>query len=100
MMSDSTPSASLSKSQGSLHVVTLNVWGQNGNWEDRRSVLINRLRELNPDLVAFQEALKTETYDQTVDLLGPGYHVVYQTEQDTHGTGCSIASRWPPGTVQ
>ena len=84
----------LLKSPGSIRVITLNLWGQNANWADRRSVLINGLRELNPDLVAFQEAIKNDDYDQTMDLLGPGYHVVYQTEQDTHGTRCSIASRW------
>jgi endonuclease/exonuclease/phosphatase family metal-dependent hydrolase len=99
-MTDITLSASLSKSQDSLRVVTLNVWGQYGGWEDRRSVLIDGLRNLNPDLVAFQEALKTESYDQTVDLLGPGYHIVYQTDRNTDGTGCSIASRWPLGTVR
>lgn len=99
-MSDTTLSASLSKPRGSLRVVTLNLWGQQGNWEERRLVLLEGLRELNPDLVAFQEARKTETYDQTVDVLGSGYHVVYQTERDAHGTGCSIASRWPPGNLQ
>ena len=92
-MSDTTLSAS-------LRVITLNLWGQQGNWEARRSVLIDGLRNRNPDLVAFQEARKTETDDQTVDLLGPGYHVVYQSERDAHGTGCSIASRWPLRNVQ
>src|SRR5215207_4932221 len=64
IMSDRTLSAS-------LRVITLNLWGQQGNWEARRSVLIDGLRNRNPDLVAFQEARKTETDDQTVDLLGP-----------------------------
>ena len=99
-MSDTGLSSAPLKSSGSLRVLTLNLWGQNDDWADRRSVLINGLRKLNPDLVAFQEALKTEDYDQTVDLLGPGYEVTYQTDRDTHGTRCSIASRWPLENVR
>ena len=40
-----------------VRVATLNLWGQNGAWEQRRSVLIEGLRGLQPDLIAFQEAI-------------------------------------------
>ena len=63
-----------SKHSGTVRVLTLNLWAQNAAWVDRRSVLIKGLRELNPDLVAFQEAIKTDDYDPTVDLLGSDYH--------------------------
>ena len=94
-MSDPNPSASRSSRAPGVRVVTLNLWGRSGAWSDRRSVLIDGLRDLRPDLVAFVEAIKTDDYDQTVDLLGTGYHVVYQSDRAADGVGVSIASRWP-----
>ena len=85
-----------------VRVATLNLWGLSGAWADRRSVLIDGFRELRPDLVAFQEPVKAEDYDQVVDLLGSGFHVVHHNAGlvgagDHHGA--SIASRWPLGEV-
>jgi len=77
----------------------LNVWGRNGEWTERRAVLMRGLREAQPDLVAFVEPIKADDYDETVDLLGPGYRVAYQTAREADGTGVSIASRWPVGEV-
>jgi endonuclease/exonuclease/phosphatase family metal-dependent hydrolase len=57
-------------------------------------------RALQPDLVAFQESIKTGDYDQTVDLLGPGFKVAHQNRRDPNGMGVSIASRWPLGAVR
>jgi endonuclease/exonuclease/phosphatase family metal-dependent hydrolase len=85
---------------GQLRVLTLNVWQRFGAWAERRSVLIDGLRVLKPDLVAFHESIKTEEYDQTVDLLGPGFNVVHGKGRDPNGMGVSIASRWPLGEVQ
>jgi endonuclease/exonuclease/phosphatase family metal-dependent hydrolase len=86
-----------------LRVLTLNLWGRSGAWEERRSVLIDGLRELQPDLVAFQEPVKNEEYDQAADLLGPGFHIAHQTVpargQSEH-IGTAIASRWPLGAVR
>jgi hypothetical protein len=69
-------------------------------------VLAEGFRKLTPDLVAFQEAVVGDGYDQVADILGPGYHVVHQTDreagrgEDTEdGQGISIASRWPLGEV-
>jgi len=58
-------------------------------------VLIGGLRALHPDLVAFQEAIKDERYDQVLDLLGPDFFVRHQMDRETDGQGASIASRWP-----
>ena len=82
-----------------VRVATLNLWGRNGAWADRRRVLVDGLRALRPDLVAFQEAVRTDDYDQTADLLGPGYQVVHQAERAADESGASIASRWPLGEV-
>jgi endonuclease/exonuclease/phosphatase family metal-dependent hydrolase len=63
-------------------------------------VLIDGLRHLQPDLVAFQETIVRPGYDQVVELLGGDYHVAHQSqglvaasEKGFHGV--SIASRWP-----
>lgn len=79
----------------SLRVVTLNVWAHHGDWERRRSLLVRGFRELRPDLVALQETVVTDDYDQARDLLGEDYHVVHQQRRESDGTGMSLASRWP-----
>jgi len=80
-----------------VRVATLNLWGRHGAWDERRSVLVDGLRELRPDVVAFQEAVVTDGYDQVADLLGASYHVAHQADRE--GTGLSIASRWEVGEV-
>jgi len=89
-----------------VRVATLNLWGRRGAWDERRSVLVEGFRELAPDLVAFQEAVVGEGYDQVTDILGYGYHLVHQTDREADrggdiedGQGISIASRWPLGEV-
>jgi endonuclease/exonuclease/phosphatase family metal-dependent hydrolase len=82
-----------------MRVVTQNLWGVRGDWDARRSILIDGFRRLRPDVVAFIEAIKTDEYDQVVDLLGPEYQVAHQTKREPDGQGASIASRWPIGEV-
>jgi endonuclease/exonuclease/phosphatase family metal-dependent hydrolase len=72
-----------------VRVATLNVWGRSGDWPARREVLQTGLRELAPDVMAFQEALDR---DHVADLLGPGYHVI-------HRGFIAVASRRPIGAV-
>jgi endonuclease/exonuclease/phosphatase family metal-dependent hydrolase len=79
-------------------VLTLNLFGQGGGWTDRRSVLVRGLCELRPDLVAFQEPIVSNGYDQVVDLLGSEYQIAHAnlglaSASDHQGT--AIASRWP-----
>ena len=82
-----------------MRVVTQNLWGVRGDWEARRGVLIAGFSELRPDVVAFIEAIKTDEYDQVVDLLGSEYQVAHQSEREPDGQGASIASRWPIGQL-
>jgi hypothetical protein len=79
--------------------MTQNLWGIRGDWDARRRVLRDGLRELEPDLVAFVEAINTDEYDQAVDLLGDGYHIAHQSAREPDGQGASIASRWPLGAL-
>jgi hypothetical protein len=90
-----------------VRVATLNLWGRRGEWNERRRVLVEGFRKLRPDLVAFQEAVVGDGYDQVTDILGPDYHVAHQTEREAcrggdieDGQGISIASRWPLGDVR
>jgi len=72
-----------------LRVVTQNVWGWYyfteagigrtapgeewaAPWRARQAVLADGLGELDPDLVAFQEAITDPRYDQVAELLGRG----------------------------
>jgi endonuclease/exonuclease/phosphatase family metal-dependent hydrolase len=94
-MHPTSPERKPSTAPNSVRVVIQNVWTHYGAWPERREVLSAGLRGVDPDLVAFVEPVKADDYDQTVDLLGPGYHVVHQTK----GVGVSLASRWPVGEV-
>lgn len=78
-----------------VRILTLNLWGRNGAWADRRAALIEGFRAMQPDLVALQEVIKTDTYDQVMDLLGPEWSIAYQQGRDPEGMGIAIASRWP-----
>lgn len=88
------------KAVHAVRVLELNLWQRYGAWAERRSVLIDGIRTLQPDLVAFAESIKTIEYDQTVDLLGEGFNVVHSKTRDASGMGVSIASRWPLEEVQ
>ncbi len=103
--------------RGDARVVTLNLWGgyhplrqqvigrmrpggeRPAAWTARQAALATGLRALRPDLVAFQEALRTDQLDQAAELLGPGYHVAHQARREADGAGASVASRWPLGRV-
>jgi endonuclease/exonuclease/phosphatase family metal-dependent hydrolase len=95
-----------------LRVMTQNLWGwyfptppsgvgyaRSGKpppaWTARNTVLMDGLRQLSPDIIAFQEAIRTPSFDQVQELLGPSYHVVHQRTRQDDGSGASIASRWP-----
>ena len=49
---------------GGVRVATLNLWGRRGEWDERRRVLVEGFRELEPELVALQEAVVGDGYDQ------------------------------------
>lgn len=83
-----------------VRVVTMNVWARHGDWLARRAVLRSGLQALRPDLVALQETVVTDGYDQVADLLGAGFHVVHQQRREADGTGMSLASRWPLTEVE
>jgi endonuclease/exonuclease/phosphatase family metal-dependent hydrolase len=86
---------------GHVRVATLNIWGLQGNWPDRRAYLVDGFHELSADVVALQEVITTADYDPAADLLGSGYQAVHQTiglvEGEHH---LAIGSRWPVADVR
>ena len=85
-----------------MRVVVQNLFGRRADWPERRAVLAQGLEELQPDLVAFPEAIVTSDYDQVADLLGTDFHIAHQQEREPGdgadveaGQGHSVASRWP-----
>jgi endonuclease/exonuclease/phosphatase family metal-dependent hydrolase len=85
-----------------LRILTINV--QNDEGDPRRLGLINsELRRLDPDIVAFQEVLRTGERDQLDELLdGTDLHGTHQGQamgytppwEDRYG-GSAVATRWP-----
>ena len=63
--------------QVGVRVATLNLWGPGKAWNERRPVLAQGLRGMQPDLVAFQEAIVDDGRDRAEEVLGEGYHVVH-----------------------
>jgi endonuclease/exonuclease/phosphatase family metal-dependent hydrolase len=89
------PYSVIGTAQGNVRVLTLNLWQQYGSWPERRALLLDGLRVLQPDIAAFQESIKNNAYDQIEDLLGSEFHVAHHKTRDPEGMGISIASRWP-----
>jgi endonuclease/exonuclease/phosphatase family metal-dependent hydrolase len=99
-----------------IRVMTQNTWGwyfhtpplgigyaRSGKpppaWTSRNAVLTNGIRRLSPDVIAFQEAIRTEAFDQIADMLGPSYHLAHQRARQDDGSGATIASRWPINAI-
>jgi endonuclease/exonuclease/phosphatase family metal-dependent hydrolase len=83
------------RSEGSLRIVTQNVWAHGGDWPSRKRVLQEGFARMAPDLVALQETVVLEGEDQAAEILGDDYQVVHSRIRGTDGIGISIASRWP-----
>jgi endonuclease/exonuclease/phosphatase family metal-dependent hydrolase len=98
MPPSATPSAAARTHD--IRILTLNLNQRFQEWPTRRAVLVAGIRALHPDIVAFQEAIKDDKYDQAIDLLGPDFNVVHHKSRDPNGMGISLASRWPLGEVQ
>ncbi|SDD92405.1 endonuclease/exonuclease/phosphatase family protein [Auraticoccus monumenti] len=84
-----------------VRVLTLNLLAPaHADWSRRREVVRAGLRQLEPDVVALQETVWGDGYDQARDLLGEGFHLARHTARSADGVGAVLASRWPLGVVQ
>ena len=80
---------------GHVRVLTYNIFGVSADWERRRPVLAEGLRQLAPDLIALQETVLNDGFDQAADVLGEGYEIVNSQARSPESWGASIGSRWP-----
>lgn len=83
-----------------LRVLTWNVWGRFGPWQEREVALTRTLKALEPDVVALQEAwCDRGGEDQAARLArAVGYHGAYGGGTflaEDWGTGSGLLSRWP-----
>lgn len=84
----------------SLSVLTLNLWHDAGPYEVRADLIRGWIDRLDPDLIGFQEVLRSPDFDQLGALLsGRAYHLDWvaakrrwRGDQDF---GNAVASRWP-----
>jgi endonuclease/exonuclease/phosphatase family metal-dependent hydrolase len=83
-----------------LRVLTLNVWGAAGP-EERQDALRDAIGALDPDLVALQEVVRHDDYDQLSHILGAtdltGTHQLDVLQATPVGT--ALGARWRPTNV-
>lgn len=92
--------AEVDASTSELRVLTFNLLAlQHRDGQRRLEVARPGVRELQPDVVAFQEVTRTTAYDQALDLLGDGYETVSHPGSSADGVGACLTSRWPLGAV-
>jgi endonuclease/exonuclease/phosphatase family metal-dependent hydrolase len=89
-----------------LSLLTLNLWHDSGPWPERAARIREWIDRLEPDLIGFQEALRSSSgRDQVAELLeGRGYHLAYASatpfwregsEFSPGEFGNAVASRFP-----
>jgi len=82
-----------------LRVLTWNVWGRFGPWQNREAALIRTLEKVQPDVVALQECWCDRSGQTQAAQLAQalGYSFVYgggKFLENDWGTGAALLSRW------
>jgi endonuclease/exonuclease/phosphatase family metal-dependent hydrolase len=84
-----------------VRVMTMNLLSpDHADWPRRREVLRQGLADLAPDVVALQETVWGNGWDQATELLGPDYHIARHASRSADGVGAVLASRWPFGDIR
>jgi endonuclease/exonuclease/phosphatase family metal-dependent hydrolase len=84
-----------------VRVVTWNVWGRYGPWQDRESAVVATLSGIQPDIVVLTESWAKGEDSQAARLaepLGLPHHVfsgVPAQEDEAALSGVAVLSRWP-----
>ncbi len=89
-----------------VRVMTWNVWGRFGPWEQRQAAIAETLKEAAPDIVCLQEAFAVPDHDQLAELSSalrsghtdPGswdYAKASIYAKDDRWMGNAVLSRWP-----
>ena len=83
---------------GGIRVLTLNLLSpDHADWPRRGPILRDELQRLQPDVVALQETVWGNGYDQAAELLGPDYRIARHSGRSADGVGAVLSSRWPLG---
>ncbi|GAB3303856.1 endonuclease/exonuclease/phosphatase family protein [Luteimonas notoginsengisoli] len=83
-----------------LTLVTLNLWHDKGDWPKREKLIVARLRELRPDVIALQEVLQRDGLPNQARTLAEalGYEYVFASvdaDSRPQRFGNAILSRHP-----
>jgi endonuclease/exonuclease/phosphatase family metal-dependent hydrolase len=93
---------SLAKAPGTLRFLTLNLWGENGPWQERMEVVADGVAALAPDVIGLQEVrdVPGRVPNQAEELARRyGWHHVFAPSTAWGGghEGLAIVSRFPIG---
>ncbi|VVJ17211.1 Uncharacterised protein [Amycolatopsis camponoti] len=87
-----------------LRLITWNVWGRFGPWEQRQGGIAAVLAEHAPDVLALQEAWSAADRDQARELAAAAglHHHRFSGDREEEGvtSGSAVLSRWPITTVE
>jgi endonuclease/exonuclease/phosphatase family metal-dependent hydrolase len=90
------------RDHGGMRVMTWNVWGRFGVWQQREPEMVRALTSVRPDLLALQETWATsETSQAEVFRDALGLHATYAASRmpvDSDADvelGLAVLSRWP-----
>jgi endonuclease/exonuclease/phosphatase family metal-dependent hydrolase len=90
--------------ESSLRVVTWNVWGRYGPWQERETAIEDSLVAANPDIVCLVESwssAETTQAELVAERLGVEHHLFAgDWEQDDWVSGIGLISRWPLAIVE
>ncbi|MCG8557677.1 MAG: endonuclease/exonuclease/phosphatase family protein [Proteobacteria bacterium] len=84
-----------------IKILTLNIWHDAGPWPARVSLIRHWLERLDPDLIALQEVVRGEGFDQLAQVVqGRSYHLDFVKaipfwKEPALAFGNAVASRWP-----
>ncbi|MBW8879823.1 MAG: endonuclease/exonuclease/phosphatase family protein, partial [Acidobacteria bacterium] len=87
---------------GTLRFLTLNLWGENGPWQERMNLLQRALDAIGPDVIGLQEVREVpgRVPNQAGEIAGRrGWHHVFASSTGWGGghEGLAIVSRFPIG---
>jgi endonuclease/exonuclease/phosphatase family metal-dependent hydrolase len=83
-----------------LKVLTLNLWNDQGPYEQRRERVREWIAKLDPDVIGFQEVLRGDGMDTAADMVPDTFHVEFACAvpfwiDRGKEFGNAVASRWP-----
>jgi endonuclease/exonuclease/phosphatase family metal-dependent hydrolase len=89
--------------ESNLRVVTWNVWGRYGQWQERQAAIEDSLAAATPDIVCLVESwssTETTQAERIAQRLGVEHQLfVGDWERDDWVSGIGLVSRWPLSIV-